>query len=295
MAAKVPHAWDEAAEKLQWCQPFVQLPPNDTALTALQGIGATDKHREIVLCASALLSISAISPDLGPDGGMTMMAAHPGPAVEVGKPGVLGMVYRHTGEMNEEELVRWGPGVELAQPPDPTIVFDFRANDNSHVQIDAIPHLIEHVGHVLERFSDLKTPAVLRVRARAGRTSAGSPTPPRTSPRDPSGRQRDTGGAVPGTVASSELLKEPHGPTGGPTAGSEGGYCREGGSADFWAQQARKPRGLGPTVHTPPSTHRAKPQLRAMTAVNSATRPYMHRALHDMAYCHAPLSIPRYR
>ena len=47
---------------------------------------------------------------------------------------MLGMVYRHTGEgnpMNEDNLVKWGPGIDLAQPPDPTIVFDFRANDNN--------------------------------------------------------------------------------------------------------------------------------------------------------------------
>jgi hypothetical protein len=60
--------------------------------------------------------------------------------------------------MNEDDLVKWGPGIDLAQPPDPTIVFDFRANDNSHVQIDAIPHLIAHVGHILERFKRLNPP-----------------------------------------------------------------------------------------------------------------------------------------
>jgi hypothetical protein len=162
VAVNVPHAWDEAIEKLKWCQPFVQLPPNNTALTALQGVGATDKHREIVLCASALMSISGISPDLGADGGMSMLMAQPGPVVEVGNPGLLGMVYRHTGDgrpMDDDDLVKWGPGVELAQPPDPTVVFDFRANDNSHIQVDAIPHLIAHVGHILERFKRLKMPA----------------------------------------------------------------------------------------------------------------------------------------
>ena len=68
VTANVPHAWDEAIELLKWCQPFVQLPPNDTALAALQGVGATDRHHHSVLghhqtsIMTSLDAASSISP-----------------------------------------------------------------------------------------------------------------------------------------------------------------------------------------------------------------------------------------
>jgi len=46
--ANVPNAWDEAIEKMKWCQPFVQIGPQSTALPALRGVGATDKHHNLV-------------------------------------------------------------------------------------------------------------------------------------------------------------------------------------------------------------------------------------------------------
>ncbi|TPG23979.1 hypothetical protein [Mycolicibacterium hodleri] len=160
--ANIPVGWDEAIEKLLWCQPFVQLGQETTALPCLQGVGATDKHRSLVLYAMGILSISGISPDLGEDKGMIIMMVQPGPVVKLGEPQLIGMVYVHKGEqpgMDDENLIPWSEGIELQQPPPPQVTFGFRANDGSELSADAIPALISYVEQILNRFAKLQAPA----------------------------------------------------------------------------------------------------------------------------------------
>lgn len=62
--ANVPNAWEEAIEKLKWCPPFVQIGPQSTGLPALRGVGATDKHHNLVLlpwasCPSAASALNS--------------------------------------------------------------------------------------------------------------------------------------------------------------------------------------------------------------------------------------------
>ena len=71
--ANVPNAWEEAIEKLKWCQPFVQIGPQSTVLPALRGVGATDKHHNLVLYAMGVLSIGGISPELRDEQGLIPM------------------------------------------------------------------------------------------------------------------------------------------------------------------------------------------------------------------------------
>ncbi|KUH70728.1 hypothetical protein AU184_03760 [Mycolicibacterium novocastrense] len=160
VAANVPNAWDEAVEKLTWCQPFVQIGPQSTALPALRGVGATDKHHNLVLYAMAPLSIGGIAPELKEDQGVIMMA-QPGPVVKLEEPGLIGMVYMTKGQNvppDEENLVPWSEAVELQPPPPPTVQFGFRATDGSEVTIEAIGGLISYVEEILNRFSKLKKP-----------------------------------------------------------------------------------------------------------------------------------------
>lgn len=124
--ANVPNAWDEAIEKLKWCQPFVQIGPQSTALPALRGVGATDKHHNLVLYAMGVLSIGGISPELRDEQGFILLMAQPGPVVKLGEPGMIGMVYLTKGEGGapiEENFVPWSDGVELQPPPPPTVQF----------------------------------------------------------------------------------------------------------------------------------------------------------------------------
>jgi len=90
-----------------------------------------------------------------------MMMAQPGPLVKPDEPGIVGMVYITKGKspsLDEENLVPWSEGVELQEPPPPTVQFGFRATDGSEVTIDAIPSLISYVEEILNRFSNLSTP-----------------------------------------------------------------------------------------------------------------------------------------
>jgi hypothetical protein len=80
---------------------------------------ATDKHREIVLCAAALKSVSLIAPELD-DESVTMLMAQPGPVVEVANPGLLGMVSRATGQggaHGRRQPPEVGPGIDWPSHP----------------------------------------------------------------------------------------------------------------------------------------------------------------------------------
>ncbi len=59
---KVPGVWPEAADRLKAAQPFSQEGEEANALRTLRGLGGTDKHRNLVLCAAAALSGNVIQP-----------------------------------------------------------------------------------------------------------------------------------------------------------------------------------------------------------------------------------------
>lgn len=161
--ANVPYAWDEAVLKLQWCQPFVQIGPQSTALPALRGVGSTDKHHNLVLYAAPVSMVEAIAPDLSEELSLIAMMAVPGPTVAVNEPGIVAQVYVYEGDSNvvaEQALVPWSSGIELKQPGPPRVQFGFRASDGSEVTIDAIDSLIFYVEEIVKRFSALSTPVL---------------------------------------------------------------------------------------------------------------------------------------
>jgi hypothetical protein len=53
VAANVPYAWHEAVEKLKWCQPFVQLGQEITALPALR-VHPVGRQRRHVIAPAAI-------------------------------------------------------------------------------------------------------------------------------------------------------------------------------------------------------------------------------------------------
>ena len=59
---KVPGVWPEAADRLKAAQPFSQEGMAANALRTLRGLGGTDKHRNLVLCAAVALSANVIGP-----------------------------------------------------------------------------------------------------------------------------------------------------------------------------------------------------------------------------------------
>lgn len=163
VAANVPNAWDEAVQKLQWCQSFVQIGPQSTALPALRGVGATDKHHNLVLYAAPVSMVEAIAPDLSDGLALIAMMAVPGPHVALNEPGIVAEVYVHEGNSNivaEQIRVPWSSGIDLKQPGPPRVQFGFRASDGSEVTIDAIDGLILYVEEIVKRFSTITTPVL---------------------------------------------------------------------------------------------------------------------------------------
>ncbi len=161
VAANVPFAWDEATEKLKWCQPFVQLGQEITALPALRGVGATDKHRSLVMYAMGVFSISGTHPGASPGQSFVLLMAQPGPVVRLGQPALLGSVFLTNDlKSGDEALVPWSEGVKLEPPSPPGVNFGFRASDNSEITIDAIPPLISYVEQILRRFEKLEDPGI---------------------------------------------------------------------------------------------------------------------------------------
>lgn len=157
----VPYSWDEATQKLQWCQPFVQIGPQSAALPALRGVGATDKHHNLVLYAAPVSMVEAIAPDLSEGLNLIAMMAVPGPTVAVDEPGIVAQVYVYEGcdsDDTEQILVPWSSGIDLKQPGPPRVQFGFRASDGSEVTIDAIDSLIFYVEEIVKRFSVIATP-----------------------------------------------------------------------------------------------------------------------------------------
>ena len=59
---KVPGIWPEAAYLMKAAQSFALTGEEVNTLSVLRGLGGTDKHRNLVLCAAAAFSANAIWP-----------------------------------------------------------------------------------------------------------------------------------------------------------------------------------------------------------------------------------------
>jgi hypothetical protein len=161
--ANVPNAWGEAIQKLQWCQPFVQIGPQSTALPALRGVGATDKHQNLVLYAAPVSMVEAIAPDLPEGLSLIAMMAVPGPNVAVNEPGIVAQVTftKATAiSLPSKPSSPGSSGIDLKQPGPPRVQFGFRASDGSEVTIDAIDGLVFYVEEIVRRFSAITAPVL---------------------------------------------------------------------------------------------------------------------------------------
>jgi hypothetical protein len=166
---KVPGAWPEAADLMKAAQPFSQTGEEANALPTLPGLGGTDKHRNLVLCAAAAFSGHAIWP-AGKGFGVEIRLARapgdigkgpvvpikPGSAVEVAR----AFVYPDPAPYDDAVLL-WASGIDFKLPPPPTVDFAFRANNGSEVSLFALGNLIDHVAAIVESFADLQRPAWL--------------------------------------------------------------------------------------------------------------------------------------
>ena len=117
VTANVPYAWDEAVEKLKWCQPIVQLEQEVTALPALR---ASVRRTNIAAscCMRWVFSRSADSSrcETGPI--IVLLMAQRGPVLTRNEPALLGSVFLTTDlKSGEEALMRMvGSGAGAVTP-----------------------------------------------------------------------------------------------------------------------------------------------------------------------------------
>lgn len=165
---KVPGVWPEAADRLKAAQPFSQEGKEANALRTLRGLGGTDKHRNLVLCAAAAVTGNVISPGGWGIGVQIQLARadgdiYKGPAVPI-KPGTVVEVARAFAQPDlapyDDAVLLWASGVDFKLPPPPTVEFTFRANNGSEVDLPGLGGLIEHVSGIVDSFNDLPGPAV---------------------------------------------------------------------------------------------------------------------------------------
>jgi hypothetical protein len=160
---KVPGVWPEAADLMKAAQPFSQTDDERSALPTLRGLGGTDKHRNLVLCAAAAFSGSANLPKGNGFGVEIRLARAPGdiykgPVVPI-KPGEAIEVARAfvfpDPAPYDDAVFLWASGIDFKLPPPPTVDFAFRANNGCEVSLFALGNLVEHVAAIVESFADL--------------------------------------------------------------------------------------------------------------------------------------------
>lgn len=164
---KVPGVWPEAADLMKAAQPFSQTGENVNALPTLRGLGGTDKHRNLVLCAAAAFSANAVWPSGTGIGVDIWLDRAPGdidkgPVVTI-KPGTSVKVARVSvypdGVPHDDAVMLWSSGINFEQPAPPNVDFSFRANNGSEISLFAVGDLIDHVAAIVETFADLQGPA----------------------------------------------------------------------------------------------------------------------------------------
>lgn len=150
---KVPGVWPQAADLMKAAQPFSQTGAEVSALPTLRGLGGTDKHRNLVLCAAGAFSGNAIWP-AGKGFGVQIRLARapgditkgpvvpiqPGAAIEVAQVFVYPDPARY-----DDAVLLWASGIDFKLPPPPIVDFAFRANNGCEVSLFALGKLIDHV------------------------------------------------------------------------------------------------------------------------------------------------------
>jgi len=162
---KVPGVWPEAADRLKAAQPFSQEGMAANALRTLRGLGGTDKHRNLVLCAAVALSANVIGPAGGVGCQIRLARADgdisKGPVVPI-KPGTVVEVAcafaQPSPAPDHDAVLLWASGVDFKLPPPPTVEYTFRANNGSEVDLPGLRGLIEHVLVIVDSFTDLSGP-----------------------------------------------------------------------------------------------------------------------------------------
>jgi len=164
---KVPGVWPEAADLMKAAQPFSQTGEEVNALPTLRGLGGTDKHRNLVLCAAAAFSATAVWPSGSGIGVDIWLDRAPGdidigPVVPI-KPGTSVQVARVSvypeGVPHDDAVMLWSSGIQFEQPAPPNVDFSFRSNNGSEVSLFALGDLINHVARIVESFAELRGPA----------------------------------------------------------------------------------------------------------------------------------------
>jgi hypothetical protein len=163
----VPGVWPQAAELMKAAQPFAQTGEEAKALPILRGLGGTDKHRNLVLCATAARSANWIWPTGRGVGVDVFLHRAPGGDMDKGsvvpiRPGTSVPVARvfvyPEGVPYDDAAMLWTSGVRFEQPAPPDVDFSFRANSGSEVSLVALGDLIDHVARIVESFADLRGP-----------------------------------------------------------------------------------------------------------------------------------------
>ncbi len=164
---KVPGVWPEAADLMKAAQPFSKTGDEANALPTLRGLGGTDKHRNLVLCAAAAFSASASWPSGSGVGVDIWLDRAPGGDIDKGpvvpiKPGASVQVARVSvypeGVPYDDAVMLWASGIRFDEPPPPDVDFSFRANNGSEVGLSALGALADHVAGIVEGFAELQGP-----------------------------------------------------------------------------------------------------------------------------------------
>lgn len=169
VARQVHNAWPAAVAELHAVQQF-ELPPVDPPpafgvipplLSRLATLGGTDKHRNLSLLATAAWAASITAPELEPWCSMDLWLYKPGPLLPL-VPGKKVAVSRvqisPAAASHPDDMLLWTSGVELDRPDPPDIMFGFRANDGTQIDVGELPAAIDLVESILDRFATLEGP-----------------------------------------------------------------------------------------------------------------------------------------
>lgn len=166
VSRKVPGIWPDAAEALRASQPFAQGGDEAIALPILQGLGRTDKHRNLNLCAAAAFSANAIFPHGPADVPVSVniflnriddeMAKGPLVPIEPGTVVPVAAAYVQPDPAPfDDAVIVWKSGIRFDEPPPPDVEFGFRANNGSEATIAALGWIRQHVEQIVERVGQL--------------------------------------------------------------------------------------------------------------------------------------------
>ena len=124
-------------------------------------MGGTDKHRNLALFATGAWSQSMIAPEPKPWYSMVIDIAMPGPLLPT-TPGRKVEVSRVFVQPNpapyHDSALTWNSGVQFERPEPPKLLFGFRANDGTQIDVGELPGAIYLVESIVQRFAALTGP-----------------------------------------------------------------------------------------------------------------------------------------